>query len=281
VIRSRPAEQRRRGFVLLLVLGVFAIAVATIGWNINRMNVFTTTVESRVRGYHAHHEALGLRDIAGVWLSRVTRGGAGVPVDADEALAALAASPEADFELAMPEGRLVRFWLRDGQGTLLANLSAPESPQQRELALRTLERLPETRPDLIRMAGPWRMSVRALDDELIFALAAGDTNVITALRDARDDPQLEPSMLNSRLASRGVNLADHRTLVEALTLEPVLWAVDVEVTDLEGSAARPDTRWYQMLIELGRTQSRVHDWTRLTEAEFRERREGAESFGGA
>lgn len=275
---GRPRQ--RRAFVLLLVLGVFVLATATIGWNISRLAVYSRTVEARINIYRDHHEALALRDIAHVWIGKLSLNNTD-RTRARELLSGLAAGSEPDFQLVLPEGRLVTFWLSDGQGTLLANLSAAETAAQRELVLRTLERLPADRPDLVRMSGPWQISVRGMDDELISALTNGNTTLETALRDARSDPALEPRLLNARLAERGVDLADHRILTEALTLEPTMWAVLAEATDLADGAATRNTRRYEILIELTQTQAIIHEARRLNEREFNDRRDPPQRAGGA
>ncbi len=287
--RSRPAS-RRRAFTLVLALGLFVIATLMVSWNARRMFVYINAVESHLGAYARHHEELAVADICRVWLTKL------VEADRDNAAAArndpaadprsmlerFAATPEADFELLLPEGSLVQLFVRDGQGTALANLGLATSPEQERLMLQTLVRLPDDRPDLIRSSGPIAVSLRAAETPVLAAIAGPNAELLDALLAIRNDPALTGGNLRQLLARERVNVTLADDVLQMLTLDPQLWVVDVEVRAIESlddpdglAAARGDARWYQFLIAQDATSPVLLERRRQTQEQFQRSRTGA------
>ena len=117
---TRPST--RRGYTLLLAVIVLAMSTAVIGWNLRRSSLRARAGQMQVDRYALHHEMLGVRDIVTVWLQR----------DADKSkLPEYARSGAVAYEVTLPGGKVVRVRVRDGQGTILANLNKvkDEPPQ--------------------------------------------------------------------------------------------------------------------------------------------------------
>ena len=269
-------RHRRPAFALVVAIGAFALAAAVIAWNITRLNAMNATTLSRLDVYSRHHEELAVADIARVWLFQMTKlGPPGANDDDDRSLRTLASTPEHDFEVLLPEGRLVRLWVGDGQGAVLANLGLADSVEQERTMLQTLARLPVDRPDLIRGAGPFEISLRAAEDAVLRAAAGDNTELFEGLRSIRDDTSAERGNIRSVLASGGVVVAGNDVVISMFTFDTVLWRVAAEVRDVASvgvddatAAARGDVRWYQFLIELSENRQLVLERRRLTRDQF-------------
>ncbi len=252
--RRRPVRSRDRGFVLLLVIVVLALATTIAAWNLRRASLQAQAVQRQIDNYELHHEMLGVRDIVTVWLQR----------DADTSkMPEYAASAAPAYAVELPDGKRVRVHVRDGQGTLLANLNAvKDDPAQRLMLLAALARIPSDRPDLVRRSGPWEVSIRAMPDEVIDAIAGDVRALAAALRILRDDTEADNSQLADRLQTIGLDPALVQRQLSMLTFEPRLWALDVETVVPAIGTRPPEIRYYTVLAEVtGSGQRvRVHEW---------------------
>jgi hypothetical protein len=255
-----------RGYALLVSLVVLALATMILGWNLRRMSVLGASVEIRTEGYREHHEQLGVRDLASVWISRLTNGG-NAPA---EELLEIAGDGEVDFQVVLPEGRLIELWLSDGQARYLANLSAADDADHRAEMLRVLERLPEDRPDLVRLSGPPELSIRNADDALLEALAGDRPEVFAALRSVRAMESPTRADVNRAITEAGVQIAELPPTLRRVVVEPTLWSVDARASDFPApaGASAQRTRWYRVLVDVSRRVAANHEWRRLSEREF-------------
>lgn len=242
----------RRGFLILAVMGLLIIAVAAIGWSIQRTTFASATVDLRIQGYRDHHEVQGLKAIVARWFSmRETR--AAVKDRTRRGLV------EPDYIADLPNDTTIRLWLTDGQGTILARLDGVPSIQTQELLLEALRRIPVDRDDLVRRHGPAPTSLWSAAPETLLAFAGGDPGLAGALeRMAADDPPRDNGEFVRRLMAEGFAEQRARDLTLVLTLEPTLSRVDAEVTDAFG------TRRYAVLVGEQDGLPRIYECRRLT-----------------
>ena len=255
----------QRGYAMIIALLALALVTLTAAWNLRRIGVLGASVEIRAEGYRDHHERLGVRDIASVWLSRLGREGLG-----PEELLEIAGDGARDFEILLDEGVVLELWITDAQSKYLANLSLAEDEAHFDEMLRVLERLPEDRPDLVRLFGPPALSIRNADDLVIEAIAGRSAEVASALRSIRDREDADGRFANA-FNEAGIGADQLPPTAGRLTYRPTLWAIDGLVTETAPSpsgASSTEPRRYRVLIELSGSVPVVHEARRLTAEEF-------------
>jgi len=253
----------RPGYAMIIALLALALVTLTAAWNLRRIAVLGASVDIRAEGYRDHHERLGVRDIASVWLSRLGREGLG-----PDELLQIAGDGARDFEIQLDEGVILELWIDDAQSKYLANLSLAEDAAHFDEMLRVLERLPEDRPDLVRLFGPPSLSIRNADDLVIEAIAGRSAEVAAALRTIRDRDDTDGRFANA-FNEAGIAADQLPPTAGRLTYRPTLWAVDGLVTETRpNDASDAEPRRYRVLIELSDSVPIVHEARRITAEEF-------------
>jgi hypothetical protein len=225
---NTPAPRtQRRAFVMPLVLLALVVVGLGVGVSMSRFAAETRVVERQLRAYHEHHAGMGLQEAIGAWLKQQT--GRAI-ADVIDPLTGHAM----DIELA--DGSIVSVYLRDGQGTALADLSALPSNQVDEagVILRNLATTMSASDYLrfTRSVGPSSISVNAATEPVIRAVAMAITN------DRAED--LANEIIRTRARSGTVTRQDINTAVGAagLTNEQRTQALRLFATDVELKGGR-------------------------------------------
>ena len=220
---NTPAPRtQRRAFVMPLVLLALVVVGLGVGVSMSRFAAETRVVERQLRAYHEHHAGMGLQEAIGAWLKQQT--GRAI-ADVIDPLTGHAM----DIELA--DGSIVSVYLRDGQGTALADLSDLPSNQVDEagVILRNLATTMSASDYLrfTRSVGPSSISVNAATEPVIRAVAMAITN------DRAED--LANEIIRTRARSGTVTRQDINTAVGAagLTNEQRTQALRLFATDVE------------------------------------------------
>jgi hypothetical protein len=264
--RHPPAcIDRRRGFTMLLVIGLMAMAATVIAFNLRRITFRAGVVQRQVEQYELHHEIQGVRDIVLLWLSNPA-------VRSD--LTEHAGSEDPAHTVTMADGLSVRVYVRDGQGTLLANLTNATDLSQRELMITALSRLPENRPDLIRRSGPMEMSFYAMPHEVIEAISS-DPQVAEALKILQTDPEITRANISARVSDLGGSMEAFQRIRQAITFTPELWGLDVVAFDPGADEAEDQYRLYTVLAQVRGPLPVIFEWRPVDRDEFQRLRQHA------
>lgn len=238
----------RRGFLIVAIMALLIVAVAAIGWSIQRTIFASHTVDMRIQNYRDHHEVQGIKAIVARWFRDVQ-------TPAKRLAEGVTEVPEYYAEL--PNDTLIKLRLVDGQGTVLARLDNVPSIQTQELLLTTLRGIPVDREDLIRRHGPPAVSLTAAPPEVLLALAEGDPKLALALQAMQTDLPKDNGEFVRRLMAAGFAEQRARDLTLVTTMTPSLSRVDAEVTDELG------TRRYALLVGVQDALPRIYDCRRL------------------
>lgn len=241
------APVRERGFALVIILSLLVIATIVISAALRRASLQELIVGQQIQGYQRHHELQGVRSIVEIWLAR----------DSSRNFAEQANTGEPVHRLALESGVTYLVYVQDGQGAMLRNLSGIEGEVPRRWIIETLSRMPLDRPDLVRDAGPWRLSLHAAPDEVLEAMAAGDATITRALQRARDERIKDVSAFYSHMERFGVDTLASQALARYIVFTPELWRFDVEAVRTESI-----TR-YSVLVELRGNNRRQLAWTEV------------------
>ena len=261
----RSPTRPKRGFTMLLVIGVMAIATTVIAFNVKRLNFRAGAVSRQIEQYHLHHEIQGVRDIVMLWLSN--------PAVRDE-LVEFQGSDEPAHMVTMADGLSVRVFVRDGQGTLLANLANTTDLAQQEQMIEALTRMPEDRPELVRRSGPMQMSFYAMPPEVIQAIAP-DPNLAAALITLQDDPEINRANLSTKVLEFGAAMASFQQIRPLITFTPEVWALDVVAFDPDSPEAEDQYRLYTVLAQVKGPLPVIYEWRPVSSEEFRRLRQHA------
>lgn len=227
-IPNTPA--RRRAFVMPMVLLALMVVGLGIGVSLTRFAAETRVVSRQIRAYHEHHSGVGLQEAIGAWLKQQT--GRAIPDIIDPAT-----GHAMDIELA--DGSVVSVYLRDGQGTVLGDLSAVQ-PAQLDEAARVLRGLmTTTRQDefarLTRSVGPPAVSVNGASDEVIRAVAGavagdqGDAFAHEILRARARAGQVTRQDITTAVGNAGLSNEQRVAALRMLATDIELWAIVVEL----------------------------------------------------
>lgn len=249
--RAQSRPRRRRGFVFVMVLILLLITTAITTIALSRSNLQSRINNLRLDEYKRHHEMMGLREVIKLWFNQVD----------NQALTEFANAGGVAQQIELPTGKLVSILVHDGQGPALGNLDADMTSAQREILLDMLLRLPARSPNLVRNAGPVRISLRTAPDAVVYALAGGDFELAETMLEARrEGEEFTQSTLMDALKSAGYEEESLKPVFDMITFQPNLWRIDVEVEDDRG------IRRYTLLATLSGQQSRVLEWRALPEA---------------
>lgn len=250
-----PRAHNRRGFVFLYVLAVIVIGTISIGATLSVSTFKSNIAERRVQSYASQHEALSVRDIVLWWLMRQNQQSQR-QAPSENPMLALARSPGASQRFTLESGVVVNVSVADAQGTILARLDDTLSAANYDWLFSALSRLPQDRVDLVRRHGPVKVSLFTASDEVLMAIAGGDTDVGGALIEARETGISDPAAFARLLASRGVETDVAQLMLRQIALTPTLWETDIEVIDPNADRIRR----YTMIVEQTSTFPVVHRW---------------------
>lgn len=237
-IAREPSRRRgpaRRGFVFLVVLLVFTIAVIMIAVSVQRATVQGAVVNTQINRYKQYHESLGVNDIIFTWINK--------PQTRD-LLYDASRSDNIAYTFELPDGTLFAARIKDGQGTLLNRFDATQTPEMQQRLEDAALRLPADRRDLLRRYGPVAISLHAASDELLLAIAGGDRKLADLLASLRAQDQMDPARMTAVLNNSGYG-SQASELTQLLTFTPMLWRVDVEVME----NANTPIRRYRLVYE--------------------------------
>ncbi len=212
----------RKGFVMPLVLLALVVVGLGVGVSMSRFAAETRVVERQLRAYHEHHAGMGLQEAIGAWLKQQT--GRAI-VDVIDPVTGHA------MDIELSDGSVVSVYLRDGQGTALADLSALPSAQVEEAGVILKNLASSLRADeylrLTRSVGPSAVSVNSASETVLRAVSravAGDRG---------DD--LANEIIRTRARSGTVTRQDITTAIGSLNLsnEQRVQALRLFATDVE------------------------------------------------
>lgn len=220
----------RGAFVMPLVLLALMVVGLGLGVSLTRFAAETRVVARQIRAYHEHHSGMGLQEAIGAWLKQQTGRAISEVIDPSTGHAM-------DIELA--DGSVVSVFLRDGQGTALADLSAVQ-PAQVDEAGRVLRSLVETtRQDeylrLTRSVGPPAVSVNSASDAVIRAVAEavagdrGDAFAHELLRARARAGEVTRQDIATAVSSANLNNEQRTAALRMLATDIELWAIIVEL----------------------------------------------------
>lgn len=265
IARMRRDVRLHRGFTMLLVIGLMALATIVISFNLRRLTFRAGAVQRQLEQYELHHEIQGVRDIVMLWLSN--------PAVRTE-LTERAGSDEPAHTVTMADGLSVRVYVRDGQGTLLANLANAKDIAQQELMLNALSRLPDDRPDLLRRNGPLPMSFYAMPHEVIEAITP-DPALAEILKILQTDPEVTRANINAKINELGGSIEQFNQIRNAITFTPEVWGLDIVAFDPSAAEAEDLYRLYTVLAQVQGPLPVIYEWRPVDQDEFQRLRQHA------
>ncbi len=212
----------RGGFVMPLVILALVVVGLGVGVSMSRFAAETRVVERQLRAYHEHHAGMGLQEAIGAWLKQQT--GRAI-ADVIDPLTGHA------MDIELSDGSVVSVYLRDGQGTALADLSALPAAQVEEAGVILKNLASSLRANeylrLTRSVGPSAVSVNSASEAVLRAVS-------TAVAGDRGE-DLANEIIRTRARSGTVTRQDITTAVGAVNLsnEQRIQALRLFATDVE------------------------------------------------
>lgn len=220
----------RRAFVMPLVLLALVVVGLGVGVSMSRFAAETRVVERQLRAYHEHHSGMGLQEAIGAWLKQQTGRAIADLIDPVTGHA---------MDIEMADGSVVSVFLRDGQGSALADLSALPGAQVEEAGavLRYLNQ--SVRPNaylrMTRSVGPSAVSVNSAPEEVIRAVAMavsperGEALAGEIVRTRARAGQVTRQDLNTAIGEVGLNNEQRVRALRLFATDVELWAIIVEL----------------------------------------------------
>lgn len=250
---ARVVLGSRRAFAFLTVLMLMGVAAVILGVALQRASLRSAITQRQLEGYRQHHEMLGIRDYAELWLGRKEQ--------ESPKLKEFAESGEVAHRLALDDGVVLLFTIADGQGTALRSLAGIQNAATRRWLVGVLSRLPKDQPRFTRRSGPPQISLRSAPDEVLAAIAGENAELYSALVTARGRDVKSAEEIQQSLERSGVELGVAQMVGNYLVSEPSLWRLNVEAVHPDG------IRRYTLLAEKQANLIRVHEWRPVGEAE--------------
>ena len=243
---NRGGTRSRRGFALPLVLLLGLVAILSTGIMLSQQSRLAITEKNVVKTYQFHHAQQGLAEIAELVLSQQAfrpasagrrpggaGGGAGAGGDAS-ATERLAAERDPDpvirFSIRVAgDASVLRFELRDAQGTALYDPTGASGEVMRQVALDMSRQADPGR--FLRQRGPAQVNINTAPVEVlakVFEYGAPGT----------DGPSTARAIIEARTESR-LNAADLRTQLQRAGVDEKFLDVFTGYTD-ETSKPRKD-----------------------------------------
>lgn len=217
----------RRAFALPLVVLLSVSATLMAAVMLDRVTTQTLTVQRTLDRYRAFHQERGVREMINFWLNNTPSRRAADTLDPDGRA----------FDLQLADGSLVSIFMFDGQGAMLSDLSGL-AEADRQLAaqmLAQLRTLPAAVPDSERAYGPVAISANTAAPAVLRAAAVSIAGTdpggafANALLEARASKPLTNQNFNEAASKAEIAGEVRGRLARAITTEPGLWRVLVEV----------------------------------------------------
>jgi hypothetical protein len=249
--RRTPGRSRGRpAFALPVVVLLATVATLVSLMLLERHANAHLATQRQIESYYEHHARLGIKEMLDQWL--LTTGGNVSDRLLDGGLA---------FEVALANGRTVRVWLEDGQGSLLRHPSGTGPTFETARAAAQLvalatgegsldERGPardarkqerDRKNDLedfdrpkLRDGGPLAVSALSADYEVLVAIAeaagAGETSAMIAgdIVSQREDGPLTLGDIGKICDHPGLTHKTKLAIAQLLTTTPTLWRIVAE-----------------------------------------------------
>ncbi len=236
-------RQPRSAFVLPFVILLAVVASVFAVVMLQREAAQRRTVARLVRDYQAHHIGRGIREVVGGWVRSLT----GQPIEE---------MVEADghaLDLKLPDGVVIRIYLRDGQGRLLSEFGGVSLADAEWLqkfndelfADPELETWTDPEQPLLRSVGPFAMSVQSAPEPVLTAIAraiSGNDKVgrfVDELVQAREDGEVTEADLNTAAGRIDMTAEQRTTLLRFLVIKPELYELRANVVPPIGSRRLP------------------------------------------
>lgn len=227
---SPPEQAGRRAFVMPMVILALVVVSLGVGVSLTRFAAETKVVERQVRAYHEHHAGMGLQEAIGAWMKQ--QNGRDIS-DAIDPLTGHAM----DIELA--DGSVVSVFLKDGQGTALADLSAIPADQVEEAGI-ILKNLAASvkAEDFVRYTrsvGPSGVSINTAPEPVLRAIAqaiAGneaETLVTELIRIRSRAGKVTRQDITTAVNAAGLTNDQRVAALRLFSTDVELWAVVVEL----------------------------------------------------
>lgn len=225
---NRPIGHR--AFVMPMVMLALIVVGLGIGVSMSRFAAQTKVIQRQTRAYHEHHAGQGLQEAIGAWLRQQNGRNIADAIDPDTGHA---------MDIELEDGSVVSVYLRDGQGTVLADLSAvpPNLVEEAGIIVKNLAEEVSTRDylRLTRSVGPSSVSVNTASEAAILAVATtiagpdGDafTDEILRLRARGDD--ITRQDITTAINTIGLSSEQRVAALRLFTTDISLWAVIVEL----------------------------------------------------
>lgn len=243
---QRRSTQTRRGFAMAVVLLLVMTISISIAAMMHRYGAQQRTVQRQIAEYHMHHDMFGVQAITLQRLSRMT---------ASE-VRQVADSGEVAFGFALPGGKQVAVYIEDGQSAALVSAEGVDDDTTRLFYQGMLNRLPDDRPDLLRVAGPPEISLNSAPEELIYALFGPDLERAAedVIRQREREGTIDRNAVREALVDDGASVQAQQAFNTLLITNPSLWRLRIETTD------GFEPRQFEMLVELTNTRPMMHAW---------------------
>ena len=249
IVIRKPAA--RRGFALAFVLLLALVASMMITATLTRQDAQSRLIARHIDDYQEHHDTLGVRAIVSYWLARVELA----------ELLRLVRTDGVDHRFRIEGVFEIELSVSDGQGEPIAD-AAMVPDGVRELYAGILDRMPDASRAALRTRGPYMISPNSASWATLAALLedGGDFADAVLARREREPMQQEEFF---RIASTFTDAGTIQTLRQVLTFEPVLWRLDMVLTDETGTMRRA-----AMIAERRAAAGvEIHEW--LTEPDLR------------
>lgn len=227
---ARKSQSARRAFVMPMVLLATVVVGMGVGIAMTRFAAQTKVIARQARAYNEHHAGRGLQEAIGAWLRQQNGRNIGDAIDPDTGHA---------MDIELRDGSVVSVYLRDGQGTALADLSsvAPNRVEEAGLVIKNLSDEVTTREflRLTRAVGPSAISVNSASEEVIRAVAEavggadGESFADELLRIRARGREITRQDITSSIGAAGLSNEQRTAALRMLSTDISLWAVIVEL----------------------------------------------------
>lgn len=213
-----------------MVLLATVVVGMGIGIAMTRFAAQTKVIARQSRAYNEHHAGRGLQEAIGAWLRQQNGRNIADAIDPDSGHA---------MDIELRDGSVVSVYLRDGQGTALADLSAVAPTQINEagLVIKNLSEQVSAREylQLTRAVGPSAISVNTASEPVIRAVAEavggtdGESFADELLRIRARGLEITRQDITSSIGAAGLSNEQRTAALRMLSTDISLWAVIVEL----------------------------------------------------
>ncbi|MEM9372158.1 MAG: hypothetical protein AAGA55_00815 [Planctomycetota bacterium] len=224
------ARSKGSGFVMPMVLLATVVVGMGVGVAMTRFAAQTKVVARQARAYNEHHAGRGLQEAIGAWLRQQNGRNIGDAIDPDSGHA---------MDIELKDGSVVSVYLRDGQGTALADLGSVPSNRIEEagLVIKNLSDSVSTREylRLTRSVGPSAISINSAPEAVVRAVAEavggadGEAFADELLRIRARGREITRQDITSSIGAAGLSKEQRTAALRMMSTDISLWAVIVEL----------------------------------------------------